>query len=200
MSARFRCIALTQASRTTACAQNWDASTGTVVSTPKAFGVALQSADLPSGIERFFPLSTPASPAGLPHDLLLEVLDRIALQTEGVHRALEQTEARFVGMSLLVVYEGCPTALREALARTTAESESDDGGSSAEEDEDDGDGSGSDAASRSLATRVKLIDFAHSRPAPEGSGPDAGVLKGLDTVRRLLAGRRAEVVSARAQA
>ena len=39
---------------------------------------------------------------------------------------------------------------------------------------------------------VKLIDFAHTRLV-SGEGPDEGVLKGLDTTLKLLAGRIEEV-------
>ncbi|KAL7413772.1 hypothetical protein BDY24DRAFT_388111 [Mrakia frigida] len=184
--------------------QNWDPSTSSVISTPKSYGKSISSADLPSGITKFFPLP----PTGLPPTLLLQVLEDILLSLREISEALSATEGRFVGMSLLIVYEGDETVLREALAAEAEailnEDADDDGESSGSEENwgegggEDGDGLGDGAGSakgkgeRKGTTLVKLIDFAHSRAA-KGEGRDEGVIMGMETSIRLLEGRLAEV-------
>ena len=64
--------------------------------------------------------------------------------------------------------------------------EDDDNVSSEEEDDEENDSPS--------AYAVKLIDFAHTKLTP-GEGPDLGVLKGIETVIRLLEGRIAELGS-----
>jgi len=110
-------------------------------------------------------------------------------------------------MSLLIVYEGDESVLREALAAEAEgilnEDADDDGDGDESSEEDwgeggeDGDGLGDGAGSRGKGERkgttlVKLIDFAHSRAA-KGEGRDEGVMKGMETSIMLVAGRLAEV-------
>ena len=106
-------------------------------------------------------------------------------------------------MSLLIVYEGDADVLREALAAEAegvANEGSEDGGSESEEEDwgeggGDGLGDGEEKSERKGTTLVRLIDFAHSRAA-KGEGRDEGVMKGMETVLRLVEGRLREVESA----
>ena len=70
-----------------------------------------------------------------------------------------------------------------------------------DDDEDEEDENESDKGESAEKKRagppylVKLIDFAHTKVVP-GIGPDEGVLKGVDTVLRLLDGRIEQVKAA----
>ncbi|WVR09266.1 hypothetical protein IAU60_006331 [Kwoniella sp. DSM 27419] len=158
--------------------------------------------------------------------LLVQVLDMILSEIDRLHTLLQTLEIRFVGASVLVVYEGDAKRLAEALDRHEAKRAiralqaanpdtsggplrsafsddgsgfSDEGDSEDEEDEDEDDvsldGTREDAkmARRCPPVTVKLIDLAHTWLA-EGEGPDLGVLKGLDTLKGLLEGRRREIL------
>lgn len=170
------------------------------MSTPKSYGKALHpsGSSLPQGITRFFPLA----PQGLPASLLVQVLEDILLSLREIAGALSQTEARFVGMSVLVVYEGDASVLEQALKEEAEQVES---GVMEDDDDDDGDsseegwGEGGDEekgqkgrGERAGTTLVKLIDFAHSRAAT-GKGRDESVMKGMETAVRLVQGRLEEV-------
>jgi len=74
------------------------------------------------------------------------------------------------------------------------ESEEDEEESSTSSDDDSADGARADArkARRCPPLTLRMIDFAHTRLA-QGEGPDAGVLKGLGTLRELVRGRKAVV-------
>lgn len=153
-------------------------------------------------------------PARLTYRLLETLEERIA--------ALAETWARFeiraVGASLLVVYEGDADRLAASFAYADAKRVSDAARALAgddedvdEEDEDDfpngedlsesetdedseDDGVKADArrAARVPPITVRMIDFAHTWLA-EGEGPDEGVLKGLATLRDLVAIRKRQV-------
>lgn len=129
---------------------------------------------------------------------------------------------RFVGASLLIVYEGDPVRLEAALDREekagvrgesdgkehrNGDSErsifSDDGSIDSDSDgdeddeydsEDDLDGKKKDErrTRKCPALTLKMIDFAHTWLA-QGEGPDEGVLKGLRTFRSLVERRLEEV-------
>jgi 1D-myo-inositol-tetrakisphosphate 5-kinase/inositol-polyphosphate multikinase len=118
---------------------------------------------------------------------------------------------RFVGASVLIIYEGEPTRLEDALEQWEAkilaedalkaepDSDSDDDEDeedydSDEDQEDDVDGTKEDArlAKECPPIMVKLIDFAHTWIA-EGQGADEGVLLGLKTLRGLVQGRMKEL-------
>ncbi len=77
------------------------------------------------------------------------------------------------------VGEGEEKTLEAALAADSVDMDSD----SEEEEEEEG-------GTKKLGPPfiVRLIDFAHTYAAP-GRGPDEGVLKGLQTVVKLLEGR-----------
>ncbi|WVQ64083.1 uncharacterized protein L199_002242 [Kwoniella botswanensis] len=150
----------------------------------------------------------------IPSTSLVKVLDMIVEEIDRLVSVLEDIEIRFVGGSLLIVYEGDPLKLEEALDRyqlqklksTTEEGVdkdrsafSDDGSipsdfdSDEESNEDDEEEDEESRASRRCPpVRVKLIDFAHTWLA-QGEGPDKGVLKGLSTLRGLLQGRKKEI-------
>jgi 1D-myo-inositol-tetrakisphosphate 5-kinase/inositol-polyphosphate multikinase len=214
--------------------QNWDSSTSKMVITPKAYGKSLSLSQLPSGIALFFPTTSPSSPSapssspsqpaptpGLPQPLLLIILQQILEQLQTIESALSKTEARFVGMSLLVIYEGDEEALRQALLNQPPPRMDDEDGSAEDDDDDDDDDDEEDEDSlesgdeldddemgvvtsssrqRKKTTSsvvVKLIDFAHSRVVDkEGGeqGPDLGVLTGIGTIVELVEGRLGEVI------
>ncbi|KAI5119160.1 hypothetical protein M0805_008643 [Coniferiporia weirii] len=179
--------------------------------TPKAYGRALTASDLPEGFRRFFPLSPDADPdsaaagPGLPHTLLLPTLQGLLAAVRSLRAALAETEVRMVGASLLIVYEADHVRARQALddiaAAANRVTERDDDDDMLEQDgyeeDDEGDvdpdsGSDSDEENHRPLYTLKLIDFAHTRLVP-GSGPDEGVLRGLDTTICLLEGRARQV-------
>lgn len=179
--------------------QNWDSTTQTVIATQKDYGRSLEPSGLPSGIARFLPLASQSTPHGLPAHLLESVLDWLIAQTWVILSALEETEARFVGMSLLVMYETSVPDLERSLEDTSIDSDlcATDEGSSDEDEWSADEGAEQESRpkrpQRNKPTSIKLIDFAHSRPAP-GQGPDEGVLLGVKTFLCLLEGRRQEVL------
>jgi hypothetical protein len=163
----------------------------------------------------------PAPTPGLPQPLLLIILQQILEQLQTIESALSKTEARFVGMSLLVIYEGDEEALRQALLNQPPPRMDDEDGSAEDDDDDDDDDDEEDEDSlesgdeldddemgvvtsssrqRKKTTSsvvVKLIDFAHSRVVDkEGGeqGPDLGVLTGIGTIVELVEGRLGEVI------
>lgn len=151
----------------------------------------------------------------LPPKLLLRVLDIVDAELSKLETLLTGLEIRFVGASVLVVYEGDADRLAAALDRLDSrppkfvsdEPEDDDDlmdlledeetDSEGSEESDDLDGPKADEREKRRCPPVvlKLIDFAHTW-LEEGGGPDQGVLLGLKTLRGLIAGRRGEVQSA----
>jgi 1D-myo-inositol-tetrakisphosphate 5-kinase/inositol-polyphosphate multikinase len=151
---------------------------------------------------------------------MLRLLDILDEELSSLETTLQKFEARFVGASVLIVYEGDPDRLDLALDRHDAlkartaphaardftregdESSDDDEEEEEEEDEestttsddDSMDGQRSDArkARRCPPIVVRMIDFAHTWLV-QGEGPDVGVLKGLDTLRGLVGLRKEEV-------
>lgn len=91
-----------------------------------------------------------------------------------------------VGGSILVIYEGDPARLAEAIDHTASTALKELGGTSDSAEE----------VSKPIPVySVKLIDFAHTI-LQEGLGPDEGVLLGVDTTISLLEGRINEVQEA----
>ncbi|KAL7421043.1 hypothetical protein Q5752_003927 [Cryptotrichosporon argae] len=158
----------------------------------------------------------------IPPDDLLRVLDILLAHLDALAALLRQLEIRFIGASLLVVYEGDPNRLADALRRfearqirLAARSIGSPVLGEGEDDEDDWDGASDtssesetrtdseaedteDAKDEARARRrcpplvLKMIDFAHTTLA-HGEGPDEGVLLGIQTLRGLVQGRRREV-------
>ncbi|WVN91179.1 uncharacterized protein L203_106435 [Cryptococcus depauperatus CBS 7841] len=154
----------------------------------------------------------------IPSTTLLRLLNLLLSEIDTLYAVMEKLEMRFVGASLLIVYEGDADRLKDALERherkqaQTADGQNDptkqrsafsnDGSDVSSEtdsdedfDEDDILDETKENASRAqkcpLLT-VKLIDFAHTHLA-EGEGPDEGMLKGMRTLRHLIEGRKREV-------
>ncbi|KAG8768623.1 hypothetical protein FRC12_005454 [Ceratobasidium sp. 428] len=156
----------------------YDPASQTYNVTPKEYGKSIKVEQLPEGITRFFPET-------VPREHLLNVLGAVHSKLLEIQHALAETEIRMVGGSVLIVWEGDPTALARAIE--TAESgrdvlqESDDEG----EDEEELDES---ARKPGPVCVVKLIDFAHTQMVP-GEGPDGGVMMGLGVTIKLLEGR-----------
>ncbi|KAI0344971.1 SAICAR synthase-like protein [Trametopsis cervina] len=158
--------------------------------TPKSYGKSIKPSDLPDGIARFFPVaedgSTPEPPAGtgLPPELLVPVLEGLRSDITEIRQALAEIPLRMVGASLLIAYEADWDRSLEAFDYWHSVDTSDD------EDEDEEDSDEEERPGQPYV--VKLIDFAHTYLTP-GEGPDESVLKGLDTVIKLINGRLEQV-------
>ena len=178
----------------------YDLASGKSINTPKAYGKSIKPADLPEGIARFFPfgampdasrepdtkndgIAEPVTGTGLPPEMLLLVLESMREDVADIHAALALMDMRMVGASLLIIYEADLDRAREGM-HWLEEVQDDEDEAEEEEDEDDDD----DEKCVGPPYLVKLIDFAHTKIVP-GIGPDEGVLKGVDTVLRLLDGR-----------
>jgi 1D-myo-inositol-tetrakisphosphate 5-kinase/inositol-polyphosphate multikinase len=114
---------------------------------------------------------------------------------------LETLEMRFVGASILLVYEGDEAKLQEAFDHVDAGKVRGDGAEpdvAIVDDDDDDEDDEDDDDERSEASEdqveicppitLRMIDFAHTWLV-EGEGPDRGVLKGVETLEKLLEGR-----------
>lgn len=145
----------------------------------------------------------------IPAKTMLRVLALIDKQLLDLETVLQSLEMRFVGASVLIVYEGDHSRLEDALTQWETkiheedplkplEEEDDDDdmieSESEDEEEDDLDGTKEDEkmAKECPPVIVKMIDFAHTWIA-EGQGVDEGVLKGLATLRALVKGRKVEL-------
>jgi 1D-myo-inositol-tetrakisphosphate 5-kinase/inositol-polyphosphate multikinase len=144
-------------------------------------------------------------------------------ELEQLEAVLSTLEARFIGASILIVYEGDAVRLEDALDRWEAkrarqallaaenpppeyaeddedeadddEIEGEDSSTSSDDDEDDGARADARRARRCPPMVLKLIDFAHTGLV-EGEGPDQGVLKGVRTLRGLIKDRSETVKTA----
>ena len=103
-----------------------------------------------------------------------------------IRDAIAQLEARMVGGSLLIVYEGDFERVKQGIALLEEGVDEED-----EEDEDD-DGEDEENTKPGPACLVKLIDFAHTKVVT-GEGPDEGVLLGINTTLKLLDGRISQI-------
>ena len=218
--------------------QIWHAPSSSYILTPKTFGKSLAAEQLPSALSRFFPFpsdrlqhlspspstsSQPQPPSILKpyidHRLSLEQIDRLLQILDNELAALEAVlrdlEARFIGASVLVVYEGETDHLSESLTRwdagnrerrqqaivsTSLAADLEDEMDEDDDDDDESldlDGTQSDEreASHAPPLVLRMIDFAHTRLTP-GEGRDEGVLQGIATVRDLVHSRRDAVTSA----
>lgn len=155
----------------------------------------------------------------MPPALTARVLRLLDEEISRLETTLESVEIRAVGSSLLVAYEGDTERLTLALDRWDAKkvqdaaksfASRDNGDDESDDDDDDLLSSESDSdddsdldddgfvkadkkrARRAPPIAVRLIDFAHTWLV-DGDGPDAGVLRGLSTVRALVNGRLEEV-------
>lgn len=175
----------------------------------------------PSSVESTGPPHVPLTPLtgntetkeyashAIPPKLLLRVLDIIDSELAKLEALLSTLEMRFVGGSVLIVYEGDPDRLAAALERLDSkppkfvsdvrEDDSEDGMDLSDDEtdsagSDDLDGPKAEERERRRCPPVvlKMIDFAHTWLA-DGDGPDQGVLLGIKTLRGLVDGRRAEV-------
>jgi len=168
------------------------------VNTPKAFGKSIKASQLGEGIAKFFPLGLaatessgiPGSTSGLPRETLLPVLRAIREEVQEIRNIYATLEIRMVGGSLLIIYEADWKRVEEGLKKWYTESDE-----MEQDDEEDEEEEEDDKAKVGPAFTVKLIDFAHTLLVP-GKGPDDGVLKGMDTVLKLLDSRIEELTVA----
>ncbi|PFH53547.1 hypothetical protein AMATHDRAFT_54727 [Amanita thiersii Skay4041] len=168
--------------------QVYDNETQQPVITPKSYGKSIKSSDLPDGIARFFPVGsghTTSSSSGLPLKLLLPILSGVRDDVAEIREVMAALELRMVAGSLLVIYEADWARAEEMLKCGYVVEEE-------EEEEDEEESDEDEKKKNGPPFVVKLIDFAHTRVAT-GEGPDEGVLKGIDTVLRLIDGRIREL-------
>ena len=159
----------------------------------------------------------------IPPRLLSRVLDLVDTQLEQLEAVLAKLEIRFVGGSVLIVYEADVARLEAALDRWDAkvpkfasdqvdadgemdddedlgmselsdEDSDDDNDNDNDDDDDDGRKEDERLARKTPPVRVKMIDFAHTWLA-QGEGPDQGVLLGFKTLRGLIRARKAEIMA-----
>ncbi|KAH8084629.1 hypothetical protein HD553DRAFT_296066 [Filobasidium floriforme] len=152
---------------------------------------------------------------------LVRVLRALHRSISDLYALLDRLEIRFIGASLLIVYEGDPEALETAWKIVDEEEKKDgstgfglldkvpprrrranDGAPDHDHERDDtDDDEDNDADEEEDETRprpftARIIDFAHTRLV-HGEGKDVGFLKGLETVLRLIEGRLNELESSR---
>jgi 1D-myo-inositol-tetrakisphosphate 5-kinase/inositol-polyphosphate multikinase len=150
---------------------------------------------------------------GLPGTLLLPILRSIRKSVQELRNDLSSIELRLVGSSLLIIYEGdwdrAEVGVQWLAENPTSVTSDEDGskeeiyedveggieepeGSEEESETEDEDEDEDEDVGSECPWVVRLIDFAHARFKP-GQGPDLGVLKGLDTVLKLLDDRIAVI-------
>jgi inositol-polyphosphate multikinase len=171
--------------------------------TPKSYGYSLKSSELHEGIAKVFPLS-PSSTGkpegqGLPRELLMSVLRGIKSEIEKIRSTLDEMEFTMIGGSLLIAYEADWERVSSGLEYLANRDPNADSESEEEEEEEEEEGSEQSTSSKQGREskpgppyKVRLIDFAHFRFMP-GQGPDRRMLKGIDTILRLLDGRIEEL-------
>lgn len=147
----------------------------------------------------------------IPPTTMIRVLALIDKELADLETVLNTLEMRFVGSSVLIVYEGDLARLEEALTQwegrlkqrdplvpePEVDSDEEEDGDEDEEESDsdmDLDGKKEDEklARECPPIKVKMIDFAHTW-ITEGEGVDQGVLKGLGTLRELVQKRKMEL-------
>jgi 1D-myo-inositol-tetrakisphosphate 5-kinase/inositol-polyphosphate multikinase len=125
--------------------------------------------------------------------VLHSILVRLVSDLRQIREAVNSVEMRMVGGSVLIVYEGDEESAVKGLEKMKElESKDQD-----EEDEDEDEDEEEDTTKEKIvpAYVAKLIDFAHTRLV-SGQGPDEGVVRGLDTLIRLVDERIAAVSKA----
>jgi 1D-myo-inositol-tetrakisphosphate 5-kinase/inositol-polyphosphate multikinase len=189
-------------------------SSSTASETPIATSTAATATLLADSIETDSPALPIATYSNhtIPPKTMLRVLALVDKQLSDLESVLSILEMRFVGASVLIVYEGDLARLEDALEnweskiheedalKVEPEPDSDEEDEMYESESEDSDGSGDldgakeDAkmAKKCPPVVVKMIDFAHTWIA-EGQGVDEGVLKGLRTLRGLVQGRSKEL-------
>ncbi|KAF2861764.1 SAICAR synthase-like protein [Piedraia hortae CBS 480.64] len=108
--------------------------------------------------------------AELPASAAARALKDIEADIRELRKALETKESRMYGASILVVYEGDGSALREVMADQPRQTSKE-----AEDSEDE--------EAPPVTSKVKLIDFAHAHWTP-GQGKDENVIAGLINVEK----------------
>jgi 1D-myo-inositol-tetrakisphosphate 5-kinase/inositol-polyphosphate multikinase len=170
--------------------QIFDRKAGKSVLTGKVYGKSLTPAQLPEGIARCFPCLS-VDDNGLDSGTLRALLDEIIDEVREIRDMVSTIEMRMVGGSILIIYEADASRARLALEQLEKLRDQEEEASDSEaegSEEDNSSDEGEDVIGPPVA--VRLIDFAHTRPAP-GQGPDEGVLKGLSTLIGLLEERAA---------
>jgi 1D-myo-inositol-tetrakisphosphate 5-kinase/inositol-polyphosphate multikinase len=170
----------------------YDNTTSEPVFIPKTYGKSINVSQLPEGIARFFPVSSPESTNGLPLHILLPILKFVREDVAEIRQALAGVEMRMRGGSVLIIYEAdwdkAEVGVKYLEEQKQREATVQDDGEDDDEYEEDEDDDDENTAKEPVPYVVKIIDFAHTRIKP-GEGPDEGVLLGLDTTLKLLDGR-----------
>jgi 1D-myo-inositol-tetrakisphosphate 5-kinase/inositol-polyphosphate multikinase len=150
------------------------------------------------------------SSQGLPRDTLILVLRAMRAEIAAIREILASAELRMVGASLLIIYEADWEQAAEAIKKyiegqqeeiiAKKQEEEEIAAEKEEEEEEDEEGEDDEDSESDGPPKlgppfiVKLIDFAHTRLKP-GQGPDEGVLRGLDTLLKLLDDRLESIIA-----
>jgi len=124
--------------------------------------------------------------AGVDEELGKLISQAFLVDVEKIQKVLESQESEMYSASLLFVFEGDGRALRLAMEEASnpesQESKPVPNGIDAEGEED---GDEAEDNTPKIYT-VKVIDFAHAKWTPAGSGPDENSLKGVRSVAKIL--------------
>jgi 1D-myo-inositol-tetrakisphosphate 5-kinase/inositol-polyphosphate multikinase len=129
----------------------------------------------------------------------MRTIQQSLLAIRKLKSVLEGLEMRFIGASILLVYEGDEEKLLQAFENADAGKVRGDGGEpdvaivddeDSEEEEDASVASDAESEVEEICPPItlRMIDFAHTWLV-EGEGPDRGVLKGVETLEALVEGR-----------
>lgn len=118
------------------------------------------------------------------------LIERLHREVSSMEYVIENEESRMYSASILMVYEGDPTAIDEVILYkerngriVSAQAvESDDDEEAAEQDGEDDE---EDEAPKQRIHEAVMIDFAHAHWTP-GRGADTNILKGIKSIREIL--------------
>lgn len=102
-----------------------------------------------------------------------------------IHKILKESDFEMRGASLLFVYEGSDEAVKAKLEQLSKLQELESKGelpAAKEEQDDESEDDEEPLTSQDVQDRLfklDLIDFAHTKFLPKGSGPDEGVVRGI---------------------
>lgn len=118
-----------------------------------------------------------------------KLVERFCQEVESIQSTLEAEESRMYSASILMVYEGDPVALEEAIAYREAEAQPEqpeqESGDVDEEDDGIGEEEEDDVEEKYKVHEVVMIDFAHAHWTP-GQGPDENALRGVRNICKIL--------------
>lgn len=143
----------------------------------KFYGRKFNADDVNEGFRTFFRGLT----TGVHPEQAVEVLETIDAEIAKIRHILERNESRMYSASILIVYEGDVSALKNLMGRQqkapSAQEKAPTLGEVKASEEDD------DDEEDPVACKVKMIDFAHANWTP-GEGKDENVITGLRNIEK----------------